>query len=150
MRYQIEMDIAAPRERVLALFLDPDNLPKWQPSLMRYERVGDGEAGAVGTQSNQLHRMGGRELEMLETITVSRYPDAFAATYEAGDVWNLIENQFVDTGDGRTAWTLTSDFRSTSLMMKLMMFFCPGMFKKQTHQFMTYFKDFVEAAPQPE
>ena len=148
MRYQLDIDIAAPRAHVLALFLDPDNLPKWQPSLVRYERLGDGAAGQVGTQSKQLHRMGKREVDMIETITLNQYPDAFAATYESGDVWNLIENRFADAGDGRTAWTLTSDFRSTNLMMKVLMVCCPGMFKKQTRDFMIYFKDFVEATPQ--
>ncbi len=145
MRYQIELEIEAPRERVLDLFLDPENLTKWQPSLVRYEQLGDGDARRVGAQSKQLHRMGSREVEMIQTITVDDYPDTFAATYESDDVWNLIENRFTALDNNRTGWALTSDFRSTSFMMKVFMVFFPGMFKRQTRTFMDYFKAFVEA-----
>jgi len=147
MRYQLELEIEAPRERVLELFLDTDNLKQWQPSLVRFEQIsGDGWRG-VGTKSKQLHRMGSREVEMIATVTVDDYPDEFAATFEADDVWNLIENRFVEIGSDRTKWTLTSDFRSTNFMMKLMMWFLPGMFKKQTREFMGHFKEFVESTP---
>ncbi len=147
MRYQLELDIDAPRERVLELFLDTENLKRWQPSLVRYEQLsGDGMRG-VGSTSKQLHRMGQREVDMLATVTVDRYPDEFAATFEADDVWNLIENHFFDLGEHRTKWTVTSDFRSSSFMMKLLMLIMPGMFKKQTRSFMEHFKEFAEASP---
>ena len=41
---------------------------------------------------------------------------------------------------------LVSEFRSTNLLMKLMAVLLPGLFKKQTRQFMTQFKAFAEAA----
>jgi hypothetical protein len=144
MRYQLTLDIEAPRERVLELFLDVENLKQWQPSLVRFDQIsGDGMRG-VGSTSKQLHRMGQREVEMLATVTVDNYPDEFAATFEADDVWNLIENRFVELNRDRTNWTVTSDLRSTSFMMKLLMMVLPSMFKKQTRAFMGYFKEFVE------
>lgn len=144
MRYQLEDIIDAPRERVLELFLDPDCLKHWQPSLVRFEALSGNGLSGVGAQSKQLHRMGSREVEMISTVTVENYPAEFAATFEADDVWNLVGNQFEETDDGRTRWILVSDFRSTSFMMKCLMFFAPGLFKKQTREFMGYFKDFVE------
>ena len=44
MKYTIEMDIRAPRETVVALMDDPDNLPKWQKSLVSFE-IASGERG---------------------------------------------------------------------------------------------------------
>ena len=145
MRYQLEIEIPAQRERVTALFLDADNLKKWQPSLMRYEVIGGGAFRGVGAQSKQLHTMGNREIEMLATITVDNAPEEFSATFEADDVWNLVENRFAEIDNGRTRWTLTSDFRSSKWWMKALMLFFPGMFKKQTREFMDNFKAYVEA-----
>ena len=145
MRYQLELQIEETRDRVVELFLDPENLKKWQPSLVRLEPIGDGGFRGVGAKTKQLHRMGRREVEMIATITVDNPPSEFSATYEADDVWNLIENRFIDISPDQTKWILTSDFRSSSVMMKIMMVFFPGMFKKQTQTFMNYFKDFVEA-----
>ena len=145
MRYQLQLDINAPRDRVVELFLDSDNLKEWQPSLVEFEVIGDGEFRGVGARSRQLHRMGSREVEMVATITAENYPDRFSATYEGGDMWNLIENQFDDADDTKTRWTLTSECRSTSWFMKVLMALLPGMFRKQTREFMQYFKEFVEA-----
>lgn len=145
MRYQLELELDAKRDRVVELFLDADNLKKWQPSLVRFDVVGDGEFRGVGAQSRQLHRMGNREVDMLATITVENYPENFSATFEADDVWNLIENRFVEQAGNRTAWTLTSDFRSSKWWMKGFMVLFPGMFKKQTQEFMGHFKEFVES-----
>jgi hypothetical protein len=146
MRYDLEMDIDAPRARVIELFLDAENLKKWQPSLVSFEPLTDGNPNALGGKSKQLHKMGSREVEMVATITAHDPPGFFAATYESDDVWNLIENRFSEIDATRTHWVLNSEFRSTNVMMKIMMWLAPGMFRKQTHQFMVYFKAFVEGA----
>src|SRR5688572_20621412 len=68
MHYRLELEINAPRERVVELFLDPDNLQKWQPDLVSFEQIGSGAPREVGAKSKQVHRMGKREFEMIETI----------------------------------------------------------------------------------
>ena len=145
MRYEIDMVIDAPRERVLAVMLDQSNLKKWQPDLIRMELL-SGEPGEVGTKTLQVNRQGKRELEIVETITVMNPPEEVCATYEAEPVWNLIENRFEALPNGNTHWTLVSEFRTTSIFMKLMTIFASRMFKKQTRLFMARFKAFVEAA----
>ncbi|MEM9358633.1 MAG: SRPBCC family protein [Pseudomonadota bacterium] len=144
MRYQLDLEINAPRDRVVELFLDTDNLKHWQPSLVRFEMINCDAFRGVGAQSRQLHRMGKREVEMIATITVENHPDEFSATYEAEDMWNLIENRFEEFGDS-TRWSLVSECRSSSWFMKVLMLLFPGMFKKQTMEFMQYFKSFVES-----
>lgn len=144
MRYQLALDIDAPRAQVLELFLEPGNLRKWQPDLVSFEQIGPGEPRAVGTKSKQVHRMGKREMEMIETITMHRPPEEFAATYEAEGVSNRISNRFTQTAEGTTRWVLDSEFEFSSLMMKLMALILPGMFRKQTLTFMQRFKAFAE------
>ena len=145
MRYQLEQEIDLPRERVVELMLNHQNLTKWQPDLLRVEHL-SGVPGQVGAKTKQVNRQGNGELEIIETITVRSPPEELCATYEAGSVWNLIECRFYDIGVNRTKWVLTSDFRSTNIMMKLMTIFTPGMFRKQTTKFMNRFKEFAEAS----
>ena len=143
MRYQIELDIDLPRERVIEIFLDPQNLPKWQPDLVSFEPITGHELRQVGAKSRQIHKMGKREIEIIETITVHNFPNEFSATYEADGVWNLVENLFVDVGGQTTKWILNSEFKCSGIT-RLFAFFMPGAFKKQTLTYMKYFKEFVE------
>jgi hypothetical protein len=88
--------------------------------------------------------MGKRDFEMTETITIHRPPGEFSATYEAQGVSNLISNRFTETAEDKTRWVLDSEFKFSSLLMKLMALFFPGMFRKQTLAFMQRFKTFAE------
>lgn len=144
MRYQLELEIGAPRGRVVDLFLDPNNLQQWQPDLIRLEQISSGEPREVGAKSKQIQRMGKREMEIIETITVNSPPEEFAAVYEAEGVSNSISNRFTETAEGTTRWVLDSHFKFSSLMMKLMALLLPGMFRRQTLTFMQRFKEFAE------
>jgi hypothetical protein len=125
--------------------LDQENLTKWQPDLVKVEHL-SGVPGEVGAKTNQVNRQGRGQLEIVETITTMRPPDEFSATYEAGSVWTLVECRFYEIGKNRTRWVLTSEFRSTNVLVKLMTLCMPGMFRKQTTKYMQLFKDFAEAS----
>ena len=94
--------------------------------------------------SNQVHRMGKRQIQMTETITARDLPREFSAVYEADGVWNKVENFLEENPDGSTHWRLTSEFRCTGFM-RIMCWIAPGMFKKQTRDFMGDFRDFAES-----
>ncbi len=144
MRYRLELEINLPRERVIELFLDPENLSKWQPDLVSFETIGNGDPREVGAKSRQIHRMGNREVESIETITVHNPPEEFAATYEADGVWNLIENRFIEVSESHTKWILQSECKFSNVFMRLLASVAPGMFKKQALTFMEQFKAFAE------
>ena len=61
MKYSSELDIELPRQRVIELFDDPENLPKWQPGLRSFELV-DGEEGQPGAKSRLVYDMDGRRV----------------------------------------------------------------------------------------
>lgn len=144
MQYRLDLDIDLPRARVVELFLDAGNLKDWQPDLVSFETISGTDPRAVGSKNRQVHMMGQREFEMIETITQHDYPERFAATYEAPNVWNLVENRFVDLGDGTTRWTVDNTFRCAGVVRVMATLF-KGRFRKQTLDFMQRFKAYAES-----
>ncbi len=143
MRYETEVIIDLPRNRVIELFDDPDNLPKWQPGLRSFEHI-SGEVGQPGAKSKLVYEMGKRTIEMTETIEKRDLPAEFTGIYEAKGVWNWNANYFHEAGPDKTRWVLDTDFRFSGFM-KIMALFMPGTFKKQTLQNMMDFKKFAES-----
>ena len=144
MKYVCELVIDLPRNRVIELFDDPDNLVKWQPDLLSFERL-SGEPGEPGAKSRLLYNQGGRKLEMIETVTVRDLPDEFSGTYEAKGVKNWVNNHFVAEGPKKTRWVAESELQFSGLMSVISLFM-RGAFPKQTRQIMQRFKDFAEAS----
>jgi hypothetical protein len=142
-RYQTSIDIHLPRERVIALFDDPANLKRWQPTLRSFEKL-DGVPGQKGARSKLTYKEGSREIVLVETITERALPDRFAGTYETDGVWNLVDNRFVEVNDELTRWNAEVEFRFSNPMLKLLGWVLPGMFRKQTEKFMQQFKNFAE------
>jgi len=143
MKYTLDIDIQVPRSRVIELFDSTENLKEWQPGLISFDHV-SGEPGEVGAKSKIVYRMGKRQCEMIETITVKNLPDEFTGTYDSDGVWNEVKNRFVAVDDNTTKWVSDIEFKSDKLMIKLMMFLMPGMFKKESLKFMQNFKAFAE------
>lgn len=145
MKYSISIEINKPRTRVIELFDNADNLKEWQPGLVSFEHV-SGEPGQVGAKSRLQYKMGKREIEMIETITENNLPERFCGTYEADGVWNSVDNVFVEVDENTTRWDFSTEFKMSGIMMKIMAFLMPGMFKKQSCEFMENFKKFVESS----
>jgi len=142
MKYTNEVIINAPREKVVELFDNPDNLAKWQPGFISMKHL-SGESGKVGAKYQLHYKMGKREIEMVEIITERNLPDVFSATYEAKGVWNEVRNHFEERADGTTRYWTENEFKMSG-MMKIMAFIMPGMFRKQSQKYLDLFRDFVE------
>ena len=143
MKYKHEIEISLPRQKVIDLFDNQDNIKKWQPGLVSFKHL-SGEPGEVGAKSLLHYDMGKRKVDMIETITKKNFPDEFSGTYEAKGVFNKIDNHFIELGPNTTKWVAVNEFIMNNLMMKLMAFLMPGAFKKQSYKYMQYFKDFAE------
>ena len=144
MKYSCEIDLDLGRERVIALFDDPDNLPKWLLGLESFRHI-SGEKGYPGAESEIVVRAGNRVVTMIETIETRDLPDEFTGVYTTKGVWNRTENFFSVNDDGSTRWTQVNEFRCDGLLMKLMTRFMPGAFRKETMRQMESFKHFAEA-----
>ncbi len=144
MKYTVEIDIDLPRDQVVQLFDDPENLHKWQPELVQFSGI-SGVPGEVGAKSKLRYRVGRSECELIETITKRELPNEFSGTYETKGIWNSVQNFFSEAGSNRTHWRMMAEFRGTTLFMKLMCLFAPWMFKTQSMRMLKQFKAFAES-----
>lgn len=141
--YTVNIDINLPRDKVIELFDDPDNLYKWQEGLQSFEHI-SGEPGQPGAKSRLVFKIKNRTLEMTETITARRLPDAFNGTYEWAGGKNTLDNRFIELSPTSTRWESTCSYTFTSLSMKIMAALFPGMLRKQNMKFLQAFKAFCE------
>ena len=147
MKYSSEIEINLPVSKVVELFDNPENLKYWQPGLKSFEHI-SGTPGQPGAKSKLVFQMGSREIVMIETITVRNLPQEFSGTYEAPGVFNIVKNYFVSIDDDTTKYISEQEFQFKG-MMKIMGWLMPGMFKKQSLDFLQKFKSFAEAAAMP-
>jgi len=143
MKYELSIEIDLPLNDVADAFSDTNQLADWQRGFISITST-EGEPGKEGSKSELKYKMGKRKIDMLETITRNDLPDAFSAIYEARGVWNLQENTFTPITESKTRWTSRSEFVMQSIALKLFAILLPGMFKKQSYQYMTDFKAWVE------
>ena len=143
MKYSTEIEINLPRDQMVALLDDPDNMKHWQKGLISYKLL-SGDAGKEGAQMELEYHMGRRHLVMVETILKRNFPSEFHATYDAKGVHNIQKNFFEVLGENRCKWISESEFQFSSLPLKLMSWLMPGAFKKQSMAYLKDFKRFAE------
>ena len=142
MKYTCEIEINKSVEKVIELFDNPDNMCKWMKGLVSFERI-SGTPGQVGAKSRLIFKMGKREMEMIETITVRNLPKEFSGTYELKGVFNSVKNYFIPISENKTNYITEQEFQFTG-SMKIISWLMPGMFKKQSMVYLNAFKSFVE------
>ncbi len=143
MRIQTETVINVPRDRVIELFEDFENLQHWQEGLISYEHLSD-EVGQPGSQTRFLYKMGKNYVEMTFTVLKRDIPDELAGVYDSPGVHNVIHNFFYAAGDA-TRWVIDSEFRFSGYM-RLLCLFIRGNLRQQLHKTVMAFKAFAEAA----
>lgn len=144
MEYTTEIEINLPVNQVVELFENPDNLKKWQPTLLSRTLI-EGEVGKAGTKAQLVYKRGKKgQMLMTETVVEHNLPEAFTATYEAGGVFNQQKNTFVDLGNGKTKWKSETEFRFAGMMKLVALLLGKKGFQKETMKFHQLFKDFAE------
>ena len=143
MKYRESIIIALPRFQVLELLDSIDHLPKWQPDLIHVHPV-EGPYRQPGSTCELRYKMGNGEMMMTETIVERKLPESITVQYQSKEVWNQLQSQFTETDSGDTLWTLDCEFRCTGFM-KLMTWFMPRSFKRETQNTLAAFKQFAES-----
>jgi len=147
MKYTCEIEINQSLDKVIALFDNPDNLKRWMDGLQSFEHL-SGEPGQPGAKSRLKFKMGKREMEMTETVTVRNLPEEFSGFYEMDGVINNIKNHFTTIGENKTKYSTENEFViKNNFMMKVISFLMPGLFKKQSMKYLESFKRFAESQP---
>lgn len=145
LKYTNEVIIQKPIDQVTALFADPSRISEWQPGFISMEQL-EGEPAQVGSKVKLRYKMGKREIEMIETITVNNLPREFCGYYEAKGVKNDVNNYFEALNDSSTRYFAESEFHFSGLM-KLMGWLMPTAFRKESQKVLDRFKAFCEAQP---
>ena len=153
MKYTDSIEIALPRERVVQLLADREQLPRWLRGLVLHEPL-NGTHGEVGTTSRVVMQMGGQRFEGTETITrrepvdLHGIPSAAVVHFDreivGAGMWTAVRDQFTEAGPDRTLWRSENEYRFSGLPMRLVGLLMPGVFRKQSHQHMRDFKAFAE------
>jgi hypothetical protein len=143
MKYSSQLIIELPKEQTILKFDNAENLKHWQKGLTQYKQL-SGEPGSKGAKMQLDYKMSKRELTMIETIIKNDLPDSLITSYDTKGVYNIQKNSFETTPDGHTKWISESEFKFTNVMMKIMGFLMPGVFKKQSLKYMKDFKAFAE------
>jgi hypothetical protein len=141
-KYSCEVIIDLHIDRVVELFDNPDNLKHWQPGLLSFERL-SGNPGHPGAKSRLKFKMGNRDIEMIETVTVRNLPHEFSGTYDAKGVFNIVKNYFTPLSSTQTRFVSEQEFKFSGFM-KAVGFMLPDVFKKTSQQYLTHFKAFAE------
>lgn len=144
MKHTTQIDINKPIDKVIELFDNPDNLKLWMQGLQSFEHL-SGEPGQPGAKSLLKFKMGKREMEMIETITVRNLPEELSGTYEMHNTLNNMKVSFVKLTEDKTRYFYESQFEFGSLGMKVFAFLTPGMFKRQSMKYLESFKKFAES-----
>ena len=144
MKFTCTVDIDLPRERVIELFDNPDNMKHWQDGFISFEHL-SGTPGEVGAKSVVKYEHRGKPFELVETLLVKDFPNEFSGTYEHKKMTNNMQNLFTELENGKTRWTANIEYTEMKgLMLKVFSFFMPSMFKKQVQKWMDQFKVFAE------
>jgi carbon monoxide dehydrogenase subunit G len=153
MKYTVSIEIALPQERVAQLLADPAQMPKWLRGLVLHEPL-EGVHGQVGTTSRVVMQMGRQRMEATETITRREPADLreipkgtvvhFDREIVGGGMWSAVRDRLTEAGPETTLWVSESEYRFSSVLMRLLGRLMPGAFRKQSLQHLQDFKAFAE------
>ena len=134
MKFTCTVNIDAPLDKVLELHADPGCYNKWQDGFIGYETF-SGSTGEVGAKSRIRLSGPGGEMELIETILENDLPFKSISLVEHKHMINTMTNSFQTITDNKTRWISTIEYiKFIGIMPKLMAFFMPGVFKKQTQK----------------
>lgn len=142
-KYTLETLLELPRDKVIELFTNPDNMASWQPRLLSFDlpNVAPGHKGAIFKLK---HKIGGRVIEMTETLESESLPEELAFIYEAKCAWNRVVNRFLKNSPTQTKWVFETEFRCTGFL-RILALIMPRMFKNESQKDMQRFKEFAES-----
>lgn len=153
MKYSLAIEIDRPRQEVVELLSDPEQMSKWLRGLVSHEPV-HGVHGQVGTVSRVVFQTGKRQMEATETITrvdpttLQGIPNSVVVHYDreivAKGMWQAQRDRIIDAGPGRTLWESESEFRFDGIVMRIVAPLMSGVFRTQSRQHMEDFTAFAE------
>jgi hypothetical protein len=143
MKFRLELPINKPRVEVWKAFDNPQNMNKWQPSLISFDTI-SGRQGQPGAVSRLTFEENGRQFELIERVTYRDEPTRLDGVYENNFADNTVKNTFIEKGKDQTLWVVETEFKFKTLAMKILGPIMKKKFVARTKKEMEQFKEMVE------
>ena len=141
-KYTEEIEINTNIDTVIALFDNPYNMQKYMEGIESYKIV-EGNIREVGAKAEMTVLMGEKKIIMIEEIITNNLPEEKKVTYTADAVYNIVTNKFIKVSENKTKFINEQEFEFKGFM-KIIGFFMPSAFKKQSRVYLKDFKEFAE------
>ncbi len=142
MKIKVEAKIRASRDFVWAVFENPDNLTRWQPTLETFMHR-TGEVGQPGATSELVYNENGKKITMIETVTERRKPQFMAGIYDSARATSLIVIHLEEIDDNTTRFVSYTNMKFKG-MMKIMSVFVAKSIRDRAEADLNRFKLLVE------
>ena len=141
-KYTEEIEINTNIDTVIALFDNPYNMQKYMDGIESYKVV-EGNIREVGAKAEMTVLMGEKKIIMIEEIITNNLPEEKKVIYTADAVYNIVTNKFIKVSENKTKFINEQEFEFKGFM-KIIGFFMPSAFKKQSRVYLKDFKEFAE------
>ena len=142
-KYTEEIEINTNIDTVIALFDNPYNMQEYMDGIESYKVV-EGNIREVGAKAEMIVLMGEKKIIMIEEIITNNLPEEKKVTYTADAVYNIVTNKFIKVSENKTKFINEQEFEFKGFM-KIIGFFMPSAFKKQSRVYLQDFKEYVES-----
>ncbi len=144
MKFMCSVTVAQPREKVIDLFMNPDNLKHYQTGFIKKEQL-SGAPQQNGATAKLYYKMGKGVMELTETVIENNLPNSFHAQYHHKNTDNTMKSSFKVINDNTTLLESEIDYTAfRGFLIKVMAFLFPGMFKKQVQKWLNNLKAYAE------
>jgi len=142
MKFTVDIDILAARDKVAPIYLDREQFKHWQSGI-KGSQVLAGKPGHSGAAIQLEQKLGNQLITVIETLENNAMPDEITFTYSAPQLWYRTKNSFIQSGPHKTTWIRECEFKCSGLY-KAISLVAPGRFKKHVYKEMESFKRFCE------
>lgn len=144
MKFRLELPINKPRADVWKAFDNPQNMKKWQRSLISFETI-HGTKGQPGAISKLTFEEHGRQFELIERVTHRDEPNRLDGVYENNFADNIVRNTFIEKGTEQTLWITETEYKFKTLVMRILGPLMKKNYVARTQKDMERFKEMVES-----
>jgi len=142
MKFSVDIDILAGRERLLQVFMDLQQIKNWRSDVSDFNVLA-GKPGESGASIHFTRKMGTQMVAVIETLESNTLPNEITYTYSAPQLWYRCKNSFIQIGKHKTTWIREFEFRTTGIY-KAIRLVAPGWFRKQALKEMQDFKRYCQ------
>ena len=141
-KYTEEIEINSNIDTLIILFDNPYNMQEYMQGIESYTLL-SGNIREVGAKAEMTVLMGEKKIIMIEEIIINNLPEQKKVTYTADAVYNSVTNKFIKVSENKTKFINEQEFEFKGFM-KIIGFFMPSAFKKQSRVYLKDFKEFAE------